>query len=339
MFNRKMIKRILILLTALVVLLILGTLYYKFSISRLNYSSGKNDASVVDFVIKPGEKVYEIAEHLRQAKLINSAALFKIYVKLNDFSGRLQAGSYKIAGNLSLVEAVNLLQHGTFDARLTFPEGWRTEEMVEYLSQTFRLNNQNFRVADFLNQSKYLEGYLFPDTYVVPFDIKTSELISLMTSNFDKRVDNKMRSDLERSGLSLKDAVTLASIIERESNNDKDRPVIAGILLKRLKSGWPLETDATIQYALASINRKEGEDWWPKELSAADLTVDSPYNTRKNQGLPPGPISNPGLLSIKAVVYSLETPYWFYLTDKNGVTHYAKTLQEHEDNISKFLSR
>lgn len=337
MFNRKMTKRILIILTTLIALLILGNLYYKFSINRLNYSSGKNDAAVVDFVIKPGEKVYEIAEHLRQAKLINSAALFKIYVKLNNFSGKLQAGSYKIAGDLSLVKAVNLLQHGTFDVRLTFPEGWRREEMVEYLSQTFSRNNPNFSTTDFLSQSKYLEGYLFPDTYVVPFDIKTAELISLMRSNFDKRVDNKIKSDLEKLGLSLKDAVIMASIVERESNNDKDRPVIGGILLKRLKSGWPLETDATVQYALESNNHKDGGDWWPKELSADDLTIDSPYNTRKNQGLPPGPISNPGLLSIKAVVYSLETPYWFYLTDKNGLTHYAKTLQEHEDNISKFL--
>ena len=334
-----MIKRISILLTALIVLLILGTLYYKFSISRTNYSSGKNDASVVDFVIKPGEKVYEIAEHLRQAELINSVALFKIYVKLNNFSVKLQAGSYKIARNLSLIEVVNLLQYGTFDVRLTFPEGWRREEMAEYLSKTVSYNDQNFKVADFLNQSKYLEGYLFPDTYVVPFDIKTSELINLMRNNFDKRVDSKMRSDLERLGLSLKDVVILASIVERESNNDKDRPVVGGILLKRLKSDWPLETDATVQYALESKNHKDGSGWWPKELLADDLTIDSPYNTRKNRGLPPGPISNPGLLSIKAVIYSLETPYWFYLTDKNGVTHYAKTLQEHEDNISKFLSR
>lgn len=332
-----MAKRIFIILTTLIVLLILGDLYYKFSINRTNYSSGKSDVAVVDFIIKPGEKVYEIAEHLRQTKLINSVALFKIYVKLNNFSGKLQAGSYKIARNLSLVEVINLLQYGTFDVRLTFPEGWRREEMADYLSKTISHNDQNFKVVDFLNQSKNLEGYLFPDTYVVPFDIKTSDLINLMRSNFDKRVDNKMKSDLERLGLSLKDTVILASIVERESNNDKDRPVVGGILLKRLKSGWPLETDATIQYALESKNHKDGDGWWPKELLADDLTVNSPYNTRKNQGLPPGPISNPGLLSIKAVIYPIETPYWFYLTDNNGVTHYAKTLQEHEDNISKFL--
>ncbi len=324
-------------ITILVVALLLGVLYYKFSISRRNYSSGKNGNAAVDFIVKPGEKVYEIAEHLRQEKLINSAALFKIYVRLNNFSGKLQAGSYKIARNLSLVEIINLLQYGTFDVRLTFPEGWRREEMAEYLSQAFNRNNPNFSAADFLNQSKYLEGYLFPDTYVVPFDIKTDELINLMKGNFDKRVDNKMRSDLERLGLSLEDAVILASIIERESNNDKDRPVVGGILLKRLKLGWPLEADATVQYALASINHKEGGGWWPKEILADDLTIDSPYNTRKNQGLPPGPISNPGLLSIKAIIYPLETPYWFYLTDKNGVTHYGKTLQEHEDNISRYL--
>lgn len=337
MFNRMTIKRVLILIIIIVAVLFFGVLYYQFSVNRRNYSSGKNDTAAVDFIVKPGEKVYEIAEHLRREKLINSAALFKIYVKINRYSGKLQAGSYKIVRNLSLVEVVNLLQHGTFDIRLTFPEGWRTEEMSEYLTQAFNRGNPNFSTADFLNQSRYLEGYLFPDTYVVPFDIKTSEFIDLMKNNFDKRVDNKMRNDLTKLDLGLKDVVTLASIVERESNNDKDRPVIAGILIKRFRSGWPLEADATVQYALSSKNHKEGQDWWPKELSAEDLAIESPYNTRKNQGLPPGPISNPGLLSIKASIYPLETPYWFYLTDKNGVTHYAKTLQEHEDNISKFL--
>ena len=326
-----------LLIIALILLVLLGAFYYSFSINRINYSLGKADQTVVDFVVKPGEKVYEIGQHLKEDKLMNSATLFKIYVKIKGLSGQLQAGNYKIARNLSLVEVANLLQHGTFDVRLTFPEGWRREEMAQYLSQVFNSQNPNFSVQAFLEESVGLEGYLFPDTYVVPFDMRAADLVKLMRSNFDKRIDSQLKSDVGKQGLTLEEAVILSSIVERESNNDKDRPVIAGILLKRLKSSWPLEADATVQYALSSRGLSKDGNWWPKNLTEDDLDIESPFNTRKYPGLPPGPISNPGLQSFRAVVYPLETPYWFYLTGSDGVTHYAKTLEEHGDNISRYL--
>ena len=310
--------------------------YFNFSVSRPNYSADQSDKTLVSFTVRSGEKVYEIAQHLEEQKLINSASLFKIYVRLNNLPGQLQAGNYKMARTLSLVEVVSLLRHGTFDVRLTFPEGWRREQMLEAISSVFKGQNRNFESQDFLERTKSLEGYLFPDTYVVPLDIKTADLVDLMKNNFENKFDRRMRDDLNKQGLNLDQAVILASIVEREANRDEDRPVVAGILIKRLKANWPLDADATIQYALAGRSTSGG-DWWPKVLTAEDLLVDSPYNTRKRAGLPPGPISNPGLLSLKAVVYALETPYWFYLTDRSRLTHYAKTLGDHEDNISRYL--
>ncbi len=317
---------------ALAGLLGLAVVFYEVAVRRPNFLVKGSDVAV-DFVVRKGEKVYEIAQHLRETRLVNSATLFKIYVKVNGLSGKLQAGSYKIKTNLSLVEVASLLQHGTFDLKLTIPEGWRREEIADYLDQSFRRQDIS---REFLEESIQLEGYLFPDTYVVPVATSAPELVALMRDNFERRVSDVLRRDLGKQELTLDQAVILSSIVEREANNDRDRPVIAGILLKRFKAGWPLEADATVQYTLSSRTGGKG-GWWPKELSAEDLAVDSLYNTRKNVGLPPTPISNPGLLSLRAVVYPVETPYWFYLTDGSGETHFSKTLAEHEENISRYL--
>lgn len=322
----------------LIGLFLVAWFYYFYAIKRVNYSSDRMDKSEIEFIIKPGEKVYEIAQHLKEARLINSPTLFKIYVKLNGLAVNLQAGRYKIRRNLSLVEVVDLLRHGRFDIRLTLPEGWRREEMAVYIAEAFKSQNLNFRATEFLELTKGMEGFLFPDTYDVPYNIEVPVLVKLMRDNFDRQVDDVVRRDLGKQNLSLEQAVIIASIVEREAGDDKDRTVIAGILLKRLRSDWPLEADATVQYAMALSNPPaDGKSWWPKFIGSQEVKIDSPYNTRKNRGLPAGPISNPGIASIKAVVYPLETSYWYYLTDRAGTTHYAKTLEEHESNTEKFL--
>jgi UPF0755 protein len=129
--------------------------------------------------------------------------------------------------------------------------------------------------------------------------------------------------------------ITLASIIEREGQTNEDRPVIAGILMNRLEAGWPLQADATLQYALGY--QSKDKTWWKKTLYDEDKKINSPYNTYANPGLPPGPISNPGLASIQAAIYPKKTDYWYYLHDPAGGVHYAITLEEHNANIAKFL--
>ncbi len=161
---------------------------------------------------------------------------------------------------------------------------------------------------------------------------------------------DKIHQDIRKTGLTLNEIVILASIVEREAQNDNDRPIVAGILLKRLEIGMALQTDATIQYALATTNCLSREalakwdkpssincDWWPKNITNQDLKIASPFNTYLNPGLPPAPISNPGLAAIKAVVYPQKTNFLYYLSDKNGQMHYAQTIDEHNQNIQKFL--
>jgi UPF0755 protein len=134
----------------------------------------------------------------------------------------------------------------------------------------------------------------------------------------------------------------LASLVEREARREEDRPIVAGILLKRWQNNWALQADATIQYEAGSKNcgiglKGEKCDWW-EPVKKTDLGIDSPYNTYKYKGLPPTPICNPGLASIKAVIYPKETDYWFYLSDTSGKIHYARTVEEHNENIRQYLS-
>ena len=162
-----------------------------------------------------------------------------------------------------------------------------------------------------------------------------------MRENFDKKYAGLTQ---DSGGLTQDEIVTFASIVEREVAKEEDRKKVAGILIKRWRNGWPLEADATVQYAKVNVKCQMLEvkgmkscQWWPEELTDSDLKLDSPYNTRQNVGLPPTPISNPGLSALKAVAAPQQTPYWYYLTDDNGVTHYSKTLAEHNANIARYL--
>ncbi|MCL5003805.1 MAG: endolytic transglycosylase MltG [Patescibacteria group bacterium] len=335
---KKYSRLILLSLVVLAAFLLGGYAYYKISVTRTNYGQ----SGLAEFVVRPGEHVYEIADELRQAQLINSASAFKLYVRLHDLESKLQAGYYRLPRTLSIVQIVDVLQHGKFDVRLTFPEGWRREEMADYAAR--QLADPSF-YEDFLKASQGLDGYLFPDTYIVPHDIKAADLVRVMNNTFKEKYSQSIGGQDNSTNLSQKDIIILSSIVEREARKDEDRPIIAGILLKRLQSGWPLEADATVQYAVASqklanlsFENLENFEFWPGEISLNDLKIDSPYNTRQHLGLPPSPICNPGLPSIKAVYQSVETPYWFYLTDKQGITHFAQTLAEHNRNIQKYLT-
>lgn len=312
-------------------------LYYQAAVNRKN----NDGVGLADFKVTPGEKVYDIAADLQRDRIINSASTFKIYVRLNGLDNKLQAGNYHIPRNLSLIEVAGFLQRGKFDLKLTFPEGWRREEMAVSASKI--LGRSSF-YQEFLKETKVLEGYLFPETYIVPKEISAADLVKSMKDIFNKKYTKAATAPGANKELPQEQVITLASIVEREAKKDEDRGVIAGIFLKRLKNGWPLEADATVQYliaskklATASLESLQDFEFWPKNISFDDLKIDSAYNTRKHAGLPPGPIGNPGLASINAVLNAVETPYWFYLMDNNGQTHFAKTLSEHNQNVERYL--
>jgi len=297
--------------------------YYLEAISRPNYDG----PGPVEIVVGSGESVSSISEKLYESGLINSETLFKIYARLSGSAGSLQAGRFDIPTDLSVVELVELLSTGgSFTSKFTFLEGWRREEMAEYLGEQKTANSKQL-VNEFLSESRGLEGYLFPDTYIVEAEVTGSQIVDMMRQNFEDRF-----SELSFSGLTRSQVVIFASIVEREARFDKDRPIIAGILIKRWQNDWPLEADATVQFPLG----KPGE-WWPKTITQEDLEVASPYNTRKFAGLPPAPICNPGFASLEAVANYQNTPYWYYLSDQSGKMHYSETLEEHNANVFRYL--
>lgn len=281
------------------------------------------------FVIPPKTGVRQIAQKLKRESLIRDQIVFFLLVKVKGLEKNIQAGDYRLSPSMDPATLLTTLTHGTLDVWVTIPEGWRSEEIAQKLFQTLGIPQEGF-----LKVSQ--EGYMFPDTYLIPKEASAGAVAKMMLSNFQRRWEE---------GIGLKDQreiVTLASIVEREVKEEKDRPIVSGILLKRLKNGMSLDVDATVQYAVANLKCQISEgkcDWWPKKLTSQDLKINSPYNTYLNPGLPPTPIANPGLSSLQAAAFPKETDYWYYLSDKTGKIHYARTLEEHNQNIEKYLLR
>lgn len=262
------------------------------------------------FEVKKGESASAIATNLYSAHLIRSPLYFRILVETQDLT--LQAGIFQLSSATSPKHLARILTTGkTLDRKLTIPEGYRTEQIAQ---------TAGFPIKAFQTAAEGLEGQLFPDTYFVKEEITPEELVDIMHDNFAAKV-----GPIDRQSL------ILASLVERETAGGSEKPVVAGILKKRLAAGWPLELDASVQYFLG----KPG-DWWPAP-TLLDRRLSSPYNTYLHTGLPPGPISNPGLAAIDAVRNSQDSPYWFYLHDKTGQIHYAQTSQEHNSNIAKYI--
>jgi UPF0755 protein len=249
-------------------------------------------------------------------------------VKMLGIETQLQAGDFRLKRSMDAKTIATELTHGILDIWVTTLEGWRSEEVASKLSKELDIPEQ-----EVLKYSS--EGRMFPDTYLIPRDATPTAIVKLFTDNFERKITDQMREDIKKSGLTLDQVITLASIVEREGRTDEDRPVIAGILIKRYKNDWPLQVDATLQFALGY--QPSEKTWWKKYLTVDDKKVQSPYNTYTHPGLPPGPIGNPGLASIKAVIYPTETDYWYYLHDESGGAHYGKTIDEHNANITKYL--
>ena len=308
-----------------------------------NSKPPSKDTSLKNFLISKGTSASIIGERLYKEGFIHNPLAFKIYVQVTGASEKIPAGEYRLTANLSLPELVGELLKGPSEIWVTIPEGLRREEIVERYIQALEIKEPeagDLR-GEFLSLSKNDEGYLFPDTYLFPKTANASLIFKKMLEVFDTRIDAKLKDSISESSYSLRQIIILASIIERETKTDEERPIVAGILSKRLKAGWPLQTDATLQYAVASENCKlkiENCKWWPT-LTEEDLNVNSPYNTYKYAGLPPTPIASPGTSSIKAVVYPQDSPYWFYIHDSGGQIHFAKTLEEHNSNIRTYLGK
>ncbi|MBN2149258.1 MAG: endolytic transglycosylase MltG [Anaerolineales bacterium] len=301
-------------------------------------------APLQDFRINQGESIPSITGRLLDAELITNPAAFRSYLQYTGLDKSIQAGEYAISAGMTPIEIAQIFQQAPLgQAVLTVLPGWRAEEIAAALPLTgFSITAEEFLLATQIQPQGYsfsaeiplanIEGFLFPATYEMARETSVQQLIPAMLSNFDALVSPEIRSGFSEQGLTLYQAVVLASIIEREAILDEEMPLIASVFHNRLVAGATLSSDPTIQYALGFNNAQN--TWWTNPLSASDLQFDSPYNTYLYPGLPPTPICSPGLAALRAAAFPAQTPYYYFRAACDGSSRhlFAETYQEHLDN-------
>lgn len=316
-------------------------------------TASANIGQQIVITIGEDDSVDDVADKLSRYDLINFQLYFKGLLRIESRS--LEPGTYRLTVGMTtgeIVEAITSEQSSVkterVELRVTIPEGFRIDQIADRVAEVGMnggreafmkaLRNFDYSRYDFLQgvpegsgQLHALEGFLYPDTYFFMSDDPPEYLIQAMLDNFDAKVTDAMREQAAARGMTLYQVITLASIVEREAALASERPIIADVYLNRLEIGMRLEADPTVQYVLG----KEG-NWWP-HLTGDDLHANSPYNAYLNGGLPPGPIANPGLDSILAVLNPADTNYFFFVAvGDSGEHRFAVTYEEHEQNIARY---
>ncbi len=295
------------------------------------------------FIVQKGENLAQIAQNLEKQGFIKMKLFFKFYVFLQEGERLLKAGEYSLSPSMSVSQiAEKLIKGETSENQITLVEGWNLKDIADYFEsqgvcqkemffETVNRPEEFVKVFDFLQdkpKSSNLEGYLFPDTYRVRTTQNIQDIIEMMLNNFGKKFTPDLREEINQQGRTIFEIVTMASLLEKEVGTKEDKELVSGILLKRLKTGMPLQVDATIAYLTGKKTT---------QISVDELKIDSPYNTYKYAGLPSGPISNPGLESILAAIYPQESDFWYYLSTLDGETIFSKTLTEHNRAKIRYL--
>lgn len=282
------------------------------------------------FIVTKGDTLARIASKLTEQGLLRSPLGLRILARLSPGTIIIQPGTYKLSPHMGPKEILNVLQSETQDVWVTLKEGLRAEEIADVIAQSLKTS---FSATDFSALAVPVEGKLFPDTYLFSKEMTTEAVFSKLVTTFEDRYA-KAVAEVGKGGWSKEDTIIVASLVEREGRGEKDSQMIAGIIKNRLEAKMPLQIDATLQYAIGYDREKQ--TWWSVPKSK-DKEVDSPYNTYMHAGLPPTPICNPGLLSLKASLAPTASEYLFYLHDRQGKPHYAKTYEEHQKNIDLYL--
>jgi peptidoglycan lytic transglycosylase G len=316
------------------------------------------------FVVQPGSTARAIAENLQNAGFIADARLFEAYLRVNGLAEKLQAGAYTLSPSMTPVEIAKTLQRAIAPSiTVTIPEGWRLEQTADALTSAGTVDGSEYLTVasdsawrpqadegsqepvsyDFLDAlppGASLEGYLYPDSYQLLKEHATAaDLVSRQLQNFARLAAPAYAQAVAEgtTPLSLRDVVTLASIVEREAVLDEERPIIAAVYLNRLKEGMKLDADPTVQYAMG-YQAATGQ-WWKTPVSLDEYSqVDSPYNTYLYEGLPPGPIASPGIQSIRAVLHPAQHDYLYFvaLPDGSGRHAFSRTYEEHLENVRRY---
>jgi len=288
-------------------------------------------------VIPRGSTFSEVARELARAGVIGNVVSFRLLARLRGEETGVHAGEYRFDPHLTQSDVLESLQTGGAQvaAWVTIPEGFTAREIAARLGEA-GIGSPDAYARAFARdtvvaggrRTNSLEGFLFPSTYLIALGATPEQVESELTGEFFAKLPHDAAARARRLGVTVPQAVTVASLIEREAKADADRPLIAGVIYNRLRVRMPLEVDATIEYALPEHK---------SELSFADLRIDSPYNTYTHDGLPPTPIANPGLPSLEAALSPSKTDFLYYVYCGNGRHAFAKTLSEHQANVARCL--
>jgi len=315
--------------------------YYFLNLLKPVAASGQAVNKVI--IVPKGATSEQIGKLLADEGLIRSKTAFRLYAAYRGLDDRLQASEYNLNTGLSTPQIIERLARGEIAAlSFTIPEGYTLKQIADRLEEKGFINRAKFMDLaargkfdyDFLQGlppgSARLEGYLFPDTYQVTKKTTEEQILNMMLARFAKELTPDFRDKAAKAGLTVHQAVTLASIVEREAKKDEERPKVAAVFLNRIKKGWKLESCATIQYILGEPKAR---------LFEKDLQIESPYNTYKYPGLPPGPIASPGRASLLAAVNPADVDYLFFVVSDDGKHVFSRTLQEHNRNKAVYLDR
>jgi UPF0755 protein len=305
-------------------------------------SEASNEDVVKIFTVEKGSSLRLVANNLEKENLIKDSALFIAYASLANKDKNIQAGEYLLSPQMNIIQIINMLKKGeTNKKKLTILEGWDINDIANYFEEkgistkeeTFNLIGRPTEVRENKELEKLiknfnldkpnnisLEGYIFPDTYYIESTDKLENIILQNLNNWDKKITPHLRDEIKRQEKKLFEIIIVASMIEKEARTIEDKKDISNILWKRLEIGMPLQICATVLYSLPEKKSK---------VSTADTQFDSLYNTYKYNGLPLGPICNPGMDSILAAIYPNKNNYWYYLSSNEGEIFFSKTLEEH----------
>ncbi len=334
-----MIRKLALLLLA-VCLGIAGAAWWMYERVRTPHRAFAGDEVFVD--LPAGTSVSAMAERLATAGVVPDTLTFRIAARLSGRERRLQAGEYRFTEAATPAAVVDRLARGdVFVMPITFREGLTIGEMAGLFeaaglgtADAFRAAARRPELIRHLDaRADDLEGYLFPSTYTIARRTSAGVLVEAMVTEFERAFDAGLRAEADRRGMSVRDVVTLASVVERETGVAEERPLVARVFLNRLAIGMPLQTDPTVIYAMMRAGR------WNGNITRNDLQMSDPYNTYRNPGLPPGPIAAPGRASLEAALNPADAPYLYFVSRNDGTHAFSSTLAEHNRAVNQWQRR
>lgn len=341
----------LIIIIVPLVILLIGAVFFVFS--QFNSVKNKEDNSTKYFAVKSGDGIRDIAKKLEEQSLITNKDYFSLYVSFKGGSDSIEADLYKLSSSQSMKEIASVLLAGesTRDNEIVIIEGWTVDQIASefatfkkdfaksdrsedelkngFIAETSKVSDYDYEFLKDLPKGVTLEGFLFPDTYELYQDAQPSDLIDKMLTNFNSKLDDDLKKSIEKREEDLFEVITLASIVQKEVKTEEEMKGVAGVYYNRLYIGRELESDVTVNY----VTKKN-----TPQPSFEDTKVNSPYNTYKYEGLPPGPVGNPGLTAIRATTYPAKHDYYYFLTRLDtGEAIFSTRGYEHEAKKEKYL--